>query len=142
MSCITETLSAALLGEMVDRATDALVRNTVHEILTDEVQHSRLGWAHLAAEHAKGGGAFLGAYLPAMLDGTVTAELFTASDDAEAETGEALAGLGALGRRDRASIFVRTMQSVVFPGLERFGVDASTGARWIEERMTLPPKRA
>jgi hypothetical protein len=134
MSCITETLSAALLGEMQDRAADPEVQRTVHEILRDEVQHSRLGWAHLAAEHARGCGRVLGDYLPAMLAGTVTEELFRAGS-AESEAAPALAGYGALARADRAQIFAATMRELVFVGLERFGVDTSAGARWLEEKL-------
>jgi len=115
MSCVTETLSAALLGEMQERAVDPLVQTTVHEILRDEVQHSRLGWAHLAAEHARGCGRVLGDYLPAMLAGTVTEELFRASADSEGDP--ALAGFGALSRADRAQIFTATMRELVFVGL-------------------------
>jgi hypothetical protein len=53
LSCITETLSAALLGAMVERATDVRVRETVQRILRDEIDHGRLGWAHFAREHAQ-----------------------------------------------------------------------------------------
>jgi hypothetical protein len=130
LSCITETLSAALLGAMVEQATDARVRETVHRVLRDEVEHSRLGWAHLALEHGRGHGRFLGDYLPAMLAGTVTDDLFHGGDlSPEAE--EVLAGFGALRPSDGKAIFAATMRQVVFPGLERFGVDTSAGERWI-----------
>jgi hypothetical protein len=131
MSCITETLSAALLGEMHDRAVDPQVQTTVHEILRDEVQHSRLGWAHLASEHARGCGRVLGDYLPVMLAGTVTEELFRVGDDADPD----LAGYGALSREDRAHIFTATMRELVFVGLERFGIDTSAGAQWLDAQI-------
>jgi len=130
LACVTETLSTALLGALVERATDALVRRTMHEILRDEVQHSRLGWAHLAGEHACGARDVVGAHLPAMLRATVREELFT--EEGEHPQHEVLSGLGALNRRDRIDVFVATMTSVVFPGLERFGVDTSHGHRWLE----------
>src|SRR5262245_22679124 len=47
LACVTETLSTALLGALVDQASDPVVRKAMHSILCDEVQHSRLGWAHL-----------------------------------------------------------------------------------------------
>ena len=131
MSCVTETLSAALLGEMHERAADPEVEKTVHEILRDEVQHSRLGWAHLASEHALGYGRVLGDYLPVMLAGTVTEELFRAGDEADPE----LAGYGALPREDRAQIFTATMRELVFVGLERFGIDTSAGAQWLDKKI-------
>jgi rubrerythrin len=131
LACVTETLSTALLGTLVERATDDVVRRTMHEILRDEVQHSRLGWAHLAGEHAHGARDVVGAHLPAMLRATVREELFT--EEGEHPQQEALSGLGALSRRDRIDVCVATMTSVVFPGLERFGVDTSRGRRWLAE---------
>ncbi|MDC3959543.1 ferritin-like domain-containing protein [Polyangium jinanense] len=133
MSCVTETLSAALLGELVARATDPLVRDTMQHILRDEVDHARLGWAHLAAEHERGAQDVVGPSLPAMLAGTVSEELF--SSWAEHPAQEALSGLGALDRAERKRIFRDTMSLVVFPGLRRFGVDTARGESWLSERL-------
>ncbi|MDI1449907.1 ferritin-like domain-containing protein [Polyangium sp. 6x1] len=133
MSCVTETLSAALLGELVARATDSLVRDTMQHILRDEVDHARLGWAHLAAEYERGARDVVGPSLPAMLAGTISEELF--SSWAEHPAQEALSGLGALDRAERRRIFRDTMSLVVFPGLGRFGVDTGQGERWLSERL-------
>ncbi|MRG95482.1 ferritin-like domain-containing protein [Polyangium spumosum] len=135
MSCVTETLSAALLGELVARAIDPLVRETMQSILRDEVDHARLGWAHLAAEHERGAPDVVGPSLPAMLAGTVSEELFASW--AEHPAAESLSGLGALDRAERRRIFRDTMSLVVFPGLRRFGVDTGRGESWLAER--LPP---
>lgn len=132
MSCITETLSAALLVEMRSAATDPEVRAVVHEILTDEVDHSRLGWAHLAAEARDLDCRFLGRWLPAMLSATVRDELFH-EDDAPSDA--ALDGVGGLSRTHRRDIFAATMQDVVFPGLRRFGVPTDEAERWLDRRL-------
>jgi hypothetical protein len=132
MACVTETLSAALLGEMHARAEDALVRRTIHRVLRDEIRHSRLGWAHLAAEQGELPAAMLADYLPAMLAGTVSDELFSSAGDAAAEL--ALDGLGALRRVRRRAIFEDTMRAVVFPGLEHFGIDSAAGERWLASK--------
>jgi hypothetical protein len=133
LSCITETLSAALLGAMVERATDAKVRSTVHEILRDEIEHGRLGWAHLAREQNRGDVLFLGAYLPAMLAATVTDELLIEKGPTDAHE-DVLAGLGALTRSERRAIFETTMAEVVFPGLRRFGVGTSSADAWLARK--------
>jgi hypothetical protein len=134
MSCLTETLSTALLGALVERADEDRVRDIMREILRDEVQHSRLGWAHLAAEHREGASvAWIGAYLPAMLRATVRDELFDSGDE-HAEQ-EALSGMGSLSRAERLDVFVQCMQRVVFPGLRQFGIDSSAGARWLDARL-------
>jgi len=137
MSCITETLSTALLGEMHERATDPRVREVIHEVLRDEVQHSRLGWAYLASEHARGSVAFVADHVPGMLAGAITEEIFRPIDPGGESEDELLARHGALERSRRLAIFAGTMRAVVFPGLARFGVDPSAGARWLDAR-TLP----
>jgi hypothetical protein len=128
-------LSAALLGAMVERARDARVKETVHRILRDEIAHGRLGWAHLSVESAKGCGRFLGDYLPPMLEGTVDDELFREEDDLSRDEEATLAGVGALGRSDRRALFVGTMHQIVFPGLQRFGVDTAAGVKWLSEKL-------
>ena len=138
MSCLTETASAALLGEMVERAADDRVRAVVHEVLTDEVQHSRLGWAYLASEHAHGSVAFLGALLPELLAQTVADEIFLPIEPGSHTEDAQLAGLGALERSRRLALFSGTMREVVFPGLARYGVDPSAGAEWLAARCGSP----
>lgn len=132
MACVTETLSAALLGEMVERAADGQVRDVMQAILRDEVGHAKLGWAHLAAETQRGPAGFIGDYLPAMLAGTVDDEVFSSA--AEHRESEALCGLGALDRSARRRIFEETLRVVIFPGLQRFGVDTARGERWLRAR--------
>jgi hypothetical protein len=132
LSCVTETLSAALLGTMVEQARDARVKAIVHRILCDEIEHGRLGWAHLSLERPRGYGRVLGDYLPAMLHGAVGDELFRPDDDSTPENDDVLAGVGALRKSDRKAVFGATMRTVVFPGLERFGIDTSAGSRWLD----------
>lgn len=136
MSCVTETLSTALLAELVEEAGDDRARAAMHEILRDEVNHSRLGWAHLAREHEEGTRDVVGPHLPAMLRATVEDELFSGA--AEDPAWRELARLGALSRASRLRLFAETMQSVVFPGLARFGVDIALGAAWLEAKLAEP----
>jgi hypothetical protein len=135
LSCITETLSAALLGAIVEQALDDRVKQNVHAILRDEIEHGRLGWAHLSLEGARGEVRFLGDYLPAMLESTIDDEIFGEEGVASEPIETVLAGLGALSRADRRALFVETMLGVVFPGLERFGVDTGEGSRWLHRQV-------
>jgi hypothetical protein len=132
MSCVTETVSAAALGRMLERAENSAVRDTVQAVLRDEINHAQLGWAHLAREHRSGAVPFVADYLPAMLAQTVGDELFAAGPDVDAD----LAGLGALSRRDRQEVVVESLEHVIFPGLERFEVDTSAGRRWLASHVT------
>jgi hypothetical protein len=133
MSCVTETLSCALLGGLIELAKDQHIKEVMQSILRDEIGHSRLGWAYLADRATHGPQNFISDHLPAMLAGTVSDELF---DEREAHPmEEALNGLGALSRKERLSIFDESMNAIVFPGLERFNVDTSHGRRWLEAQQ-------
>ncbi len=126
ISCVTESLSAALLLEIHERATDDLVRRTAHDILKDEVSHSRLGWAHLALAAEQGDVQWLGSYVPAMLDAAIASDVAPMS--AEPVDGS---GYGILPASVVADIAQATIDQVIHPGLARFGVltSASSPAR-------------
>ena len=128
LSCITETLSTALISELVARAVDPVVKSHMQEILKDEVRHARIGWAHLSAEHQRGGIKTLGELIPAMLKDTVHEELF--SDVPESRHAQILMGYGSLNRTERRRVIGATLEQVIFPGLERFGIDVTAGWSW------------
>ncbi|HEX2671086.1 MAG TPA: hypothetical protein VHM25_09460, partial [Polyangiaceae bacterium] len=130
-SCVTETLSTALLGELVQRARDAVCKRVMHSILRDEVNHSRLGWAYLAAESNRGVRDCVGRFLPDLLDATLGDGFFTRTAAPNARLTE-LAGLGSLELPERQRIVRETLDHVIFPGLDRFGIDTGLGRRWLE----------
>lgn len=133
LSCVTETLSTALLGELVERATDTVCRQAMHSILCDEVRHSRLGWAFLAEEHARVVRDCVGPHLPAMLEATLGDELFSVPGAPDPRLAQ-LAGLGSLERPDRSRVVREALESVIFPGLELFGIETASGRRWLDAR--------
>ncbi|MEO8905765.1 MAG: ferritin-like domain-containing protein [Polyangiaceae bacterium] len=130
LSCVTETLSTALLAELVARTRDQVCRGAMHEILRDEVKHSRLGWALLAEEHARGVRDCVGRHLPQMLQDTLGRDFFESQTPLEPCATE-LAGLGFLERPERQRVVQETLEHVIFPGFERFGVDTALGRRWL-----------
>jgi hypothetical protein len=121
LCCVTETLSTALLLEMRNRAADALVRRTVHEILRDEVEHARVGWAHLAIEARRRNSSWLAPYVPGMLAAAVRGDLASSSDD----LGQDLSAYGILPRPDVRRVLRDVAADVLLPGLERFDVDTT-----------------
>jgi hypothetical protein len=128
LACVTETLSTALLAELVRAARDPVCKRALGSILRDEVRHSRLGWAYLAEEQARGARDCVGPYLPRMLEATLGAEFWSAGASRANE--RELVGLGQLEHSERRRIVFETLQHVVFPGLERFGIDTGLGRRW------------
>jgi hypothetical protein len=135
LSCVTETLSTALLGALVEAARDTVAKETMHTILRDEVRHSRLGWAFLAEAHAAGARDVVAPHLPGMLAATLGSAPFTS---VPAEQGDAeLAGYGELERSRSLGIVRECFAEVIFPGLARFGIDTSLGERWLAEHARL-----
>jgi len=110
--CINETMSAAVLGEMLSCARPGLVHDTVQEILRDEINHGRIGWALLSHEASKGPLKDVEAMVPWMLKAAVTEELFSGSD-AEDPDAEA-ASLGTLPRSSRLRLFHDSMLDLCF----------------------------
>jgi len=134
--CISETMNTSLLTRCQEVTTDPQIRDTLHELLKDEVKHAQLGWAHLAAERAAGRGAFLRDVLPAMLEASVEpgfldGKMPTAwSDDAFT--------WGELPLQELIRLYCETLLEVVFRGLEAMGVDVSLGREWLETHA--PPE--
>jgi hypothetical protein len=135
LSCVTETLSTALLGALVEAARDTTAKEAMHSILRDEVRHSRLGWAFLAECHAAGARDVVAPHLPALLAATLGSGAFVSppSDPGDAE----LAGYGELEHSASLRIVRECFAEVIFPGLARFGIDTSRGERWLAERVRL-----
>lgn len=127
--CVTETESMGVLTRLLAVAPDPRLREVLRELARDEVHHSRLGWAHLAGEHDRGDVSFLGPFVPAMLRGAMEPDLFAAvpaeRDDA------ALLEHGVLPHDAQRQVFTRTLEEVVFPGLEAYGVDTAPARRWL-----------
>ena len=130
--CITETESMSVLTTLLAEDHDPGIRDVLHAIARDEVVHSRMGWAHLAREAEAGEVGFLSPLVPVMLTGTVDDAPFgpgPAEDD-----GDALLRLGELPHLRKRESFVGTLEQVVFPGLERFGVDPGPARAWLDAR--------
>lgn len=122
LSCVTETLSTALLLEMLRLASDPLVEATVRRILRDEISHSRLGWAHLAWIAERDDVSWLTPHLPGMLRAALVVDVSHRPLGDDAHHGDAHGVLSA--SRIRA-IAAAAITDVVIPGMARYGVDAS-----------------
>lgn len=133
LSCVTETLSTAVLAALVDAASDSLAQRTMHSILRDEVRHSRLGWAHLAACHSAGARDVVSPHLPAMLSATLGHDLLAPEPPGALDA--ALSGYGAVSLPLRRDITRSCFANVIFPGLERFGIDASAAEHWLSTHL-------
>ncbi len=130
--CITETESTAVLTTLLVPDGAPRVRSVLRDILRDEVAHSRLGWAWLSHEQAEGTVGFLSRHVPSMLEGSASPRLF--APGTPEEENPALLKHGVLPHTRKRETFVRALRDVVFPGLERFGVDTAPARAWVERR--------
>jgi hypothetical protein len=128
VSCVTETIATALLVELRSLARDAGVRATLHEVLRDEVDHARLGWAHLAAAGRTGAAGWLAPHIPAMLRAALGGQLAALGAPAIEPD---LSGYGLLPHAEVFRVVRAVAADVLFPGLERFGVDTSEARAWL-----------
>jgi rubrerythrin len=127
--CITETESVATLTTLLAEPVEPRVERVLREIARDEVVHGRLGWAYLSMEASISDVSFLSPWIPAMLAGTVGEGLF-ASAGADLESRELLRH-GVLPHSLKRSIFIGTLEGVVFPGLEKFGISSLPARQWL-----------
>ncbi len=123
-----------MLTQILKRAQVPRIRDAVHEIVKDEVAHSRAGWAHLHDRCTQGHGAFLSALLPHMLEQARVEEIFRPDPSRE---GPRMAAHGELDDACRTAIFRAVMRDVFLPGLESLGLDTGSGRDWLSEREIL-----
>jgi hypothetical protein len=128
-SCVAETESMTTLTTLLDRVTEPRLREILRELASDEVNHSRLGWGYLAFEHARGPVAFLSGLMPRMLSSVIPEGMY-GPPPPEREVHELLAH-GVLTHTLRKDLFAATLNEVILPGLERYGVDTAPARGWL-----------
>jgi hypothetical protein len=137
--CIAETVNAARLAQQMGQVRDPLVRAATRLLLADERLHAQFGFYYL--EHRR---AFLDErpelkvslarylrYAFAFLEGYMGAVPADARPLDELERALGLPDLA-----DRSTSFQEVVLNACIPGLERFGIDATTAWR---ERTLAPP---
>ena len=130
--CITETESVATVTTLLAGRLEARVEKVLHEIARDEVAHGRMGWAHLAREASLRDVGFLSRWVAAMLAGSVDGAFFSEPDPPQEP--DDLLRHGIFPPSRKRAVFMETLEEVVFPGLEKFGIDTRPARFWLAER--------
>ncbi|HXK20959.1 MAG TPA: hypothetical protein VNG33_24275 [Polyangiaceae bacterium] len=134
---VSETLAVTYLSACLAEASSSLLRAVLKQILQDEVRHSRIGWAVLAApELSQADRSSIARFMPALLDACVAVWL---ADDAEYPA-EPPPGHGFLDQRGIATTVAAAIDGVILPGLEHLGLDAEPARAWADawSRRALP----
>jgi hypothetical protein len=135
---VTESINATLLLRSWQRACDEPTRAALHVLLSDEVRHSRIGWAYLSGQRAFNDA--LAPRLPRMLAAAVHDEDFLAAPSPPRSP--ALAAHGLLSQSDRRVVFLEAMNDVVLPGLELCQVRTAAARAWPPRARTRPATAA
>lgn len=115
---VTETLRIALLTEMSKLAEPGLVRDTIHQILQDEAKHSHVGWAELTRSHQDL--SWAQPYVPFLLREVLQNEIQPMLSRQDAK--ENLSPWGILNPLEANPVIENTIEQVIGPGLERYGL--------------------
>jgi len=128
--CITETINASMLLAIEKRVKAPEVREVVHNILKDEVQHSKVGWAYLQHVRNQGGGADLDRWFAVMFKEAGVEEVY--SPDCGGRDTPIMSDYGELTFADRTAIFHSATRDVVLPGLDHFGYSTTHCRAWLD----------
>jgi hypothetical protein len=127
-SCMSETVSVALLTEEREDTREPWIAAVVGELLKDEIQHAHLGWNHLAETWPKldrAARAQVAEYIPAAaahLERSMLAAMpLGAARSAELD-GE-LTALGVLASTAARELYFETFRSIVVPQLRAHGLE-------------------
>jgi hypothetical protein len=123
LSCITETLSVALLLAMRAGVSDPPVLAAVTRIVRDESRHSQVGWAVLDRAAGAGDVSWLAPHIGAMLRVAVESEQLPATGASDLDS------VGILSSSRSHSVVAAVLREVILPGLEMYGIDTSLAAR-------------
>jgi hypothetical protein len=136
---LNETTASAFLESCLDHARGALARSALRELLSDEVEHGRLGWSYLAwlgdAERAAVGPWLLPmAYLNLKLWRDETPE--------DPDHVAVLSEHGAPPARAIHEALVGALTSLIVPGLQQLGMRTKPLEAWLAEGATTdaPPR--
>ena len=130
--CVTESINATLLLRSWQQASDAATRRTLHALLADEMEHSRIGWAYLGAEPRFHDEVARG--LPRMLAAATdegNGDRPFLADPSPAQHRAVLVAHGLLAQAVLREVFLEAMNDVVLPGLELCGVATADARRWL-----------
>jgi hypothetical protein len=133
-SAINETIGVTYLSACLAQAHSRAARCVVKEILSDEVRHSRIGWAVLASPQLSSHDrASIASFIPALLDvcvGTWLADIETDYPD------DLPSGHGCIQHHGIAQAVKDAVHGVILPGLEHIGIDARPARQWALRTQT------
>ena len=135
MCCINETVACGVLEAALAQARSPLAHAALNTILTDEIDHARAGWAHLASRWVS---PQMKSALPEWLRHLHAAKLHELVSEDGPLPGEAFPTHGLLSRARSRAVVWDTLDGVIFPGFRRAGIDTSLVEGWACDAFGKP----
>jgi hypothetical protein len=134
VAALSETISCALIGACLDRATDPTSRALYANLVSDEVHHARFGWYYLSWRSSQWTHAERQRMADSMASNVVMIERrFWRGRDAPSSATKAARALGVLESEGQRAAVREIMESEIVPVLDSFGLGASHAWR-VRER--------
>jgi hypothetical protein len=134
--CVSETLNVRVMAASLVGTRHEGLRRVQKEILRDEVDHSALGWRFVEQEARRQELAFLGPMIPGMLGLRSRSRLFRPAEALPDE--ERLRALGWLPRAALLALYQETLETQIFPRLERLDIPCDEARRALAEARRAP----
>lgn len=125
--CLNETFASAVLEASLQVSKGALARAALRELLSDEIDHARIGWAFLAGRSAEER-AQVAARMVSLTRANVA--MWRDTPRAYPSDGELLAQ-GALSRELIESAVLAAVRDLVIPGFSQLGMPTRALERWL-----------
>jgi hypothetical protein len=127
LSCINESTSTLYLRAAMKSSRYPLARAALRELLADDVEHARIGWAHLASANVTlDERAHVARALPTLLG--VSRSLWS---DVPERWEPWFADHGCAGRAVASAAFEAAARTIVIPGMAHVGVGTEQAAAWL-----------
>jgi hypothetical protein len=131
MCCVNETIATAWIGACLAAAETplAVMANRIH--LHDEIEHARVGWAHLGSDAVSDATRrALGPCLPKLLEANAPGW----ERDDPSLPAEGVPAQGHLPAAVSRRVFVDAVADLVLPGFAHVGIDTGPAKAWLSQR--------
>jgi len=126
--CMNETIASSFLEASVATASGPMARGALKELLSDEIDHARVGWAFLASLPASDHAA-IAPWLPSMMIANL--KMWRDAPRGYPMTDE-LAAQGAPREEIVEESLLTAIRELILPGLERFELPTVEIRSWLE----------
>ncbi len=131
-SCINETLATVCLRDSMRRCESPTAKAATRRLLRDDLNHARIGWAHLASPFVNAEArSHVGRALPTLLrlgqDGWINEPRAPFDNPAH----------GVLGPAGFPALMKTALAELVLPGFDHVGIDTRAGREWFARNV--PP---